>query len=94
VSWSVSVAPVPRGEFESAVDAAAEDWSNMNQHAEAEAKEQVDKAVELVKALADAVSDTVDRKIGATLSGHANPGHEPRDGYADDSITVNVYQRN
>lgn len=27
-----------------------------------------------------------------TLSGHANPGHEPRAGYANDAITVTVSQ--
>jgi len=31
-----------------------------------------------------------DGNINVTLSGHANPGHRPRAGYANDLVTVSV----
>lgn len=33
-----------------------------------------------------------DKKFVVTMSGHANPGHEPRPGWATDTITVAVVQ--
>jgi hypothetical protein len=33
-----------------------------------------------------------EKKFVVTLSGHSNPGHEPRAGWATDMITVSVQQ--
>lgn len=34
----------------------------------------------------------VGAKFTTLLSGHANPEHEPREGWANDCITVSIYQ--
>jgi hypothetical protein len=60
---------------------------------EAEAAEQVDAARTAAQAILDsgAIGDA-NRPVSIVLSGHANPGHVPRDGFANDTITVNVTQ--
>lgn len=41
-----------------------------------------------------AVGDPEHFDFTVTLSGHANDGHEPREGWANDCATISVYQAN
>lgn len=50
---------------------------------------QVAAAVDAAKALAAVVGRSDDRVV-VTMSGHANPGHAPRLGWANECITVTV----
>lgn len=54
-----------------------------------EQAEQLTAAREALAALVGAVGRPGD-KVVVTLSGHANPGHAPRPGWANECITVQV----
>lgn len=56
---------------------------------------------EAMKAAVDAVGTIVEsgvlgdpakKHFSVRISGHTNPGHEPVPGWANDSLTINVYQ--
>jgi hypothetical protein len=98
MSWFFSVPPTAAGDFADALNAAAqtqinavEDWHGVT---EQEATiEQIHAAVAAAKSLAaSGVIGPPSRRFGATLSGHANPGHGPRGGFANDTVTVSIYQ--
>lgn len=55
----------------------------------AESRHQYAAAVEAAKALAEVVG-RVDDLVYINLTGHANPDHAPRDGWADETITITV----
>lgn len=59
---------------------------------EAEQAEQFQAAVDAAKALARVVGRDGDEVI-VTMSGHANPGHGPREGWANEMISVTVSAR-
>lgn len=59
---------------------------------EAEQRAQFEAAVEAAKALAEVVGRPGDA-VFVTLSGHANPGHGPRDGWAHEQISITVVAR-
>lgn len=59
---------------------------------EAEQGHQFNVAVEAAKKLAEAVGRPGD-DVRITLSGHANPDHAPRPGWAEEMITVSVSAR-
>lgn len=60
----------------------------------AEAKEQVDLALKTANAvIAHAAIGGREKDYAVSLSGHANPGHAPTSGYANDCITVTVSQK-
>lgn len=56
---------------------------------EAEQREQFEAAVEAAKALARVVGRP-DDAVFVSVSGHANPGHGPREGWAQELISVTV----
>ncbi len=58
-----------------------------------EAREQANAAEKALVALIE--TETVvgpGQGFRATLGGHSNPGHEPREGWANDTITVSLSQ--
>jgi hypothetical protein len=58
-----------------------------------EAKEQFEAAAAAAQALVDSgVVGSADKRLSIVLSGHANPGHEPRSGWASDTVTVTISQ--
>lgn len=60
---------------------------------EPEAVEQIDAAVATAKAIVAGGTIGGEGKLFfVSLSGHANPGHEPRSGWSNDCITVSVSQ--
>ncbi len=57
------------------------------------AKEQVKMAIEsAVAIIASGVVGNEKKDYIVAISGHANDGHEPRPSYANDCITVSVWQ--
>lgn len=56
--------------------------------------EQVKAAKEAILALvkSSAVVNDVSQDVAVSLTGHANPGHKPTTGYANDMITVTLSQ--
>jgi hypothetical protein len=57
-------------------------------------REQFEKARELAAQLieSEAVGDPEHNIFAVSLNGHANPGHVPAEGYANDMITISVSQ--
>lgn len=72
-----------------AKDAIALDEPQLYDVVEAEQREQFDAALDAAKALAGVVGRPGDPVI-VTLNGHANPGHSPRDGWSNETITITV----
>lgn len=89
MSWSVGLAePAAAEDFDAAIDA-LEPPHELTQ----EGRAQLVAAREAAKALVHGGSIGDDgKRFYATLNGHANPGHEPAPGYANDLVSVSVRQ--
>jgi hypothetical protein len=85
MSWSTNVGPVAKGAIEVNSPAYASDVFD-------EQSDQFEAAVDAARALAKAVGRPED-EVYVTLSGHANPEHGPRPGWADEMITVSISAR-
>jgi len=83
MSWGVST---PSAVAKDAIDI---DEPQLSDVVEVEQREQFAAAVEAAKALAGVVGREGDAVI-VNISGHANPGHGPREGWANETITVRV----
>lgn len=86
MSWSAST--------KDAVNKAsiAVDKPQLSDAVEVEQEAQFQAAVAAAKLLAVSVGRLGD-EVMVTMSGHANPGHAPRVGWADEVITVSVSAR-
>lgn len=62
---------------------------NLSDVVEAEQREQLDVATQVARALARVVGRPDDH-VRVSMTGHANPNHAPRDGWANEMITVTV----
>lgn len=93
MSWSFGVGKTPVAEFDAAIDAAAQDYKQALAESDwqptAEATAAVEQAVAAAKAIV-ASGVVGSGTVTANLSGHANPGHAPASGYANDCVTVSV----
>lgn len=86
MSWSASVSPHSRENFDAAVDAATPSPAQLDEHMQ----KQFDKAREIVKAMAPIIPGPM---LTASMAGHANGvGDNKKDGWANDSLTVTVQQ--
>ena len=91
MSWSISVAAVPRDGFGAATSSAVEDWREQNpsQCTEETLEQQASAAA---AALAIVESGCVgDGWVSASLNGHSNPGHEVAEGSNSARDTTGVY---
>lgn len=60
-----------------------------------EPAEQLEQARQAAVAIIDsgAVGDPASHRFNVSLSGHANPGHEPQDGYSNnDAVSISIGQ--
>ncbi len=93
MSWSLSLPSVDRAVARKAVTTAY-DLYRAGVSAEPETltamDEQVSAAIDAVEALLSSGVVGTEGDVHLTLSGHANPGHKPREGYANDFLAVNV----
>lgn len=94
MSWSITF-EAQHGDWRAAADAAIAAMADDPQGDGTgnEVREQVGVAREALSTLVHSgfVGDALVR-LRVSLSGHANPGHSPRDGYANDTISVSVSQ--
>lgn len=88
MSWSTYIGPTAAKDVKASLDVAPlpEGVSDQVQEQVAVAKKA---ALAIVKS--GAVGGT-DKHFNVSLSGHANPDHEPAEGWANDCITVSVAQ--
>lgn len=57
------------------------------------ATEQIERAIEVAKSILVSGVIGKDKQFQVSLSGHANNNHEPAVGWANDCITVTIYQK-
>lgn len=57
-------------------------------------REQFEKAKQLAIDLVESgvVGGSPDHRFNVSLSGHANPGHEPTEGWSNDAVTISISQ--
>lgn len=93
MSWNVSLPATPAAEFDAAVDALE---LPVREHMTPDAygpEAQAQFAAAKAAAKAIAASGALGRgPFGCQLNGHANPDHAPREGWANDTMNVSVYQ--
>lgn len=88
MSWNLNVPECAPSEISNELrrerdnKAEGQDWDE-------EVAEQVRAAIEAAVGVAPAVGGD---KVTVTIAGHANPNHEPREGWANDEVTVTVRQ--
>lgn len=93
MSWSIS-ASAKFAELDDALDAAFEEHAKRALVAD-ETRHQFEVARSCaLRIAANGAVGNVTKNLIVTLSGHANPDHEPASGYANDQITVSVLQGN
>lgn len=93
MSWSFSIPPTAREEFDEAADAARADANASIQQANPAGADQADEAIAVAKLIVESgVVGGPGTKVAASLSGHGNPDHQPAAGMANDTISVSVYQ--
>lgn len=83
MSWTAQSVQGPRS---AAFDI---DTPSLSDEVESEQGQQFTAAMNAVRALVDAVGRPED-EVSVSLMGHANPGHGPREGWANETITITV----
>ena len=59
-----------------------------------ECSDQFDAAAAAVQSIIDSgVVGGEGKQFHVSMSGHANPDHEPRDGWANDAVTIQISQK-
>ena len=95
MSWHITVGPCARGEFEAVAREAfmrfLDSYSAGAPEREATAA-QFEAGLTAVAALVPAVQPDPEGFMGGTMSGHANPDHQPRLGWSLDTVTLSLYQ--
>jgi exo-beta-1,3-glucanase (GH17 family) len=80
-------------DFESAFEAYKAGQASANQPLSDEAVEQIEAAADAAQMLVEVNGwPSEATHYNVTLSGHANPGHAPAQGYANDYVQVSVTQ--
>lgn len=84
MSWSLSFNSL------AALDRDEPSWGTVPE----DARDQYEAArVAALDLIASGAVGGVGEDYNVSISGHANPEHEPRDGYANDCIAINVSQK-
>jgi hypothetical protein len=83
MSYSIGTGVIPANEIRRNVEAQLA----KNEHLGDEARAAVELAVQAAEHLRDAVGGS---HLYVTISGHANPGHEPPEGWSRDQVLVSV----
>lgn len=96
MSWSTYVKATPAAEFEAAIDAVQiEHYTGVEESVVAAQNEQLDAAKAAAKALfqSGVVGPATDGSwYAVNFAGHGSPGHQLREGYATESVSVSVSQ--
>ena len=87
MSWSASTpVPVSADDLRAALESA-----DVSGDREA-AADQISAAIDAAVAIAQSGAIGSEKTFRASISGHANPDHEPADGFTNDQISVSVSQ--
>lgn len=93
MSWGFSVPATPAADFSDAAGKARDEYrtqlADTDYDVTAEAAEQMAQAIAAAEAIV-ASGAVGTGSVQASLSGHANVGHAPTPGYANDAVSVNV----
>lgn len=88
MSWTTHIGPTSAGEIEASLKVAP-----LPDGLSAEALEQIELAKMLALAIVqDGCVGDEDQHFYVSLSGHANPEHQPTEGWANDCVSVSVSQ--
>lgn len=88
MSWSTYIGPTAAADIKASLDVAP-----LPPELAPHVQEQVDKAKATALAIVKSgVIGDADAHFFVSLSGHANPGHVPAEGWANDCISVSVSQ--
>ena len=91
MSWNYSVNGVTKENADAALNAAAEEQiidimrGDSGEEMMAQAEQSTYAAVAIIES-----GCLGDGPFFVSLVGHANPGHEPRDGWADDAVSISI----
>jgi hypothetical protein len=83
MSYSIGTGVIPATQIRAHVEAQAEKNTQLND----EARAAVEVAIQAAEHLRDAVGGS---HVTVMVSGHANPGHEPPQGWSRDQVYVSV----
>lgn len=96
MSWWIAVNPTPAADFPAAVESAPlpELGSAEDSAMRAAQVEQITAAKAAAVAIfqSGAIGPTDAGSYGANLGGHANPGHEPREHWSNDTVSIGIYR--
>jgi hypothetical protein len=93
MSWSVGISGVEQGPKGSVKEAALEQLGAMKYDVTPEVDEQVEAAAAAVEAvIASGAVGGLGKRFQVSMSGHANPEHEPASGYGNDCVSVYISQ--
>lgn len=90
MSWGISIPETTQAEVAEHLRKAVDDYkAGLTDSLSTEAEGQIEAAA---KAFADVVATGAlgGGPVTGSLSGHANPGHKPKPGWAGDAISVSV----
>jgi len=95
MSFSVSIPIGPVEDFEKTLQAEVERYARVtSENSDSELlDESKESLAQAVKAATEIVKSGVvgTGKVAGAISGHANPGHKPRAGWSNDSLTIFLY---
>lgn len=92
MSWSIMLTSIPHDEFVEALASKAEEYIAATDLSE-EAVSQITAARNIAGNIVTAgVVGGEARTFSVYLDGHANPDHEPAEGYANDAISIRISQ--
>lgn len=88
MSWTISITKGPASGVE---QRAREAW-DANTAKMPEHEEQFEKALEAVKTLVLGVQKDPNGLVAGSISGHANEGFQPKQGWSDSTINISLWE--
>ena len=94
MSWGVTGIRLNNGELDELDEKRLLEFAEEDKYTD-EVREQVASALEAVLVLLsyNALGDPKENDYVVSISGHANPGHKPTPGWANDAVTITVAQK-
>ena len=87
MSWSVNGVLLPGASLDSG------GWKERALAQNPECGDQFDAVAAAVKSVLDSGTVGNEKQFAISMSGHSNPNHEPRDGWANDAVTIQISQQ-
>lgn len=97
MSWSITIGPYTAEEWAKVARPTIQDAEDTVRKQQPDCQDEAiracDAAIDAAKALIASGALGSGATFLASLNGHANPGNRPREGWSNDYVTVNLYQR-